>query len=139
MSVTRGGPGRRKEFQWQYDPESRQLLIINENHWDYMYSLEEIQKILQGIFTMHGRDFFQLSSRDGLPGEAEKEYTGLIRLILKQLPDDYGRAIGASYLGVVLEECGYLTWNEKTRGIAWQLIETDFSLEGVEERLISKV
>ena len=82
------------------------MVIINESHWMCMYSLEEVLKILQGIYLMHGMDFFRLSSREGKPGEVEKEYTGLIRLILKTLPESYERAIGASYLGVVLEEGG---------------------------------
>jgi len=103
-----------------------------------MYSLEEVRKILQGIDAMFGREYFRLSSRDGLPGEEERNYTGFIRLISKVLPGEYVRAMGASYIGVVLEECGYLAWNGQTRGIAWRLIETDFTEEGVAAHLASR-
>jgi hypothetical protein len=139
MSFTRGGPGRQRQFQWQFDPVTRQLLILNENHWDFMYSLEEVQKILQGIYAMFSTGPFRLSSRDGFPGEEEKEYTGFIRIILKVLPHDYPRAMGASYLGVVLEEAGFLQWNGQTRGIAWNLINTDFSEEALTRRMTKPV
>jgi hypothetical protein len=31
MSFTRGGPNKRKQFEWHFDPETRQLIIINQN------------------------------------------------------------------------------------------------------------
>ncbi len=54
---------------------------------------------------------------------------------LENLPKDIARAQGASYLGVVLEECGFLEWNKEHGGIAWRLLETDFSPEALEARL----
>jgi len=63
------------------------------------------------------------------------ERQGLGTTILEQRPGNTYHAQGASYLGVVLEECGYFQWNGKHRGIGWRLIENDFSAENIIRRL----
>ena len=47
-------------------------------------------------------------------------------------------AQGASYLGVVLEELGYLRWNGRSRGIGWRLTGEDGSEMGLGSRLKDK-
>ncbi len=60
---------------------------------------------------------------------------GLGRVILGQEGANIAHAEGASYLGVVLEHCGYFFWNNHHKGIAWRLLDTDFSMETIISRL----
>jgi hypothetical protein len=106
MSFTRGGPTKRKQFEWHYDPATCQLIII-ENSRMLMYSLEEIQNILKVVFRNFALNNFPLSSQPALPGEG-KVKASLGSILFEQFPGDFNRAQGASYLGVVLEECGVL-------------------------------
>jgi len=62
---------------------------------------------------------------------------GLGKAILELDDSDVTHAQGSSYLGVVLEECGYFVWNGKHRGIHWRLINTDFSIPALIARLKS--
>jgi hypothetical protein len=130
MSITRGNPNRRRQFEWHYDPLTRQLIIINQDGRELMYSLQEIQKILFALQHRFSSDYFSLSNNVELLGN-DMEKPGLGAILLEELPKDVNRAQGASYLGVVLEEAGYFHWNGKTFGIAWHLMNFDFSDAGL--------
>lgn len=134
MSFTRGGPNKCRQFEWHYDPGSRQLLIINQNGREIMYSLGEIQAILQCLQARFGKDYFRLSVKELPPGK-EAEPGSFSQTILDVLPDDFARCQGASYLGVVLEECGCLEWNGQSVGIAWRLTG-GVGVEDVGKRLV---
>lgn len=126
MSITRGNPNRRKQFDWHFDPDTHQLLIINQNGRELMYSLEEIQRLLIALYKRFSSDYFPLSTNVELLSTGTGK-PGLGATILEQLPKDVSRAQGASYLGVVLEEAGYFKWNCKTVGIGWRVVNSDFS------------
>jgi len=111
MSVTRGGPNKRVHFTWHYDPATARLLITAETDKRHTYPLRETQAILRGLYARFGT------------------------AILEQMPGDTYHAQGASYLGVVLEEAGYLQWNNRHRGIAWRLTDADFSADTLIHRL----
>jgi hypothetical protein len=64
-----------------------------------------------------------------------EEKPGLATTILQVYPGDMTRAQGASYLGVILEELGYLEWNNKTLGIAWKLLPREINRRVLLERL----
>jgi hypothetical protein len=134
MSYTRGGPNKRRQFDWHYDPESGELLIINQNGREIMYSVGEIQGILLSLQARFGKEYFRLSNNVAFLGD-KTEQEGLGMTILGVLPGDFTRAQGASYLGVVLEECGYLEWNGKSTGIAWRVVREDFGSEALKKRL----
>jgi len=134
MSFTRGGPNKRKQFQWHYDPATCQLIIIIENRRELMYSLEEIQKVITALSQNFSSNYFPLSSRAASPGEGEVK-TSLGEIIFEAFPEEFDRAQGGSYLGVVLEECGYLEWNGRQVGIAWRLIDRDYSEDELAGRL----
>ncbi len=134
MSTTRGGPKKRKEFAWRFDPAARTLTITKQQDKTLAYSVRELHNILDTLWNYFGHDFFPLANNvERLGKGAEK--LGLGTAILENLPKDIARAQGASYLGVVLEECGFLEWNKEHGGIAWRLLETDFSPEALEARL----
>lgn len=67
------------------------------------------------------------------------ETMGLGMIILFEGKNDIRHAQGASYLGVVLENVGYLKWNGKTRGIEWRLININFDLSTIENQLKRKM
>ena len=134
MSFTRGGPATRKQFEWHYDPQTCQLLVINQNGRELMYSLEEIRRVLSALGQRFSSDYFPLSNNAALSSDGTgKACLGTI--ILEQLPNDINRTQGASYLGVILEEAGYFQWNGKTFGIAWRLLNLDFSEGSIAARL----
>jgi hypothetical protein len=137
MSFTHGGPNKRKQFEWHYDPVTCQLIIIIEKRRELMYSLGKIQKVLIMLFQSFSSDYFPLSSNAALPGEARAK-TSLGEIIFEQFPGEFDRAQGASYLGVVLEECGYLEWNGRHVGIEWRLVEGDFSKDKLAVQLTSR-
>ena len=134
MSFTRGGPTKRKQFEWHYDLQTCQLIVINQNGRELMYSLEEIQRILSAICQRFSSDYFPLSNNAAYSGDGTGK-PSLGSILLEQLTNDINRAQGASYLGVVLEETGYFQWNAKTFGIAWQLLDVDFSEAALAKRL----
>jgi hypothetical protein len=134
MSYTRGGPNKRRQFQWHYDPETRQLLIIAESGREFMYSLEEIQRVLVALHQRFSSIYFPLSNSIALlDGGAAKAGLGIT--MFECFPVDVHRSQGASYLGVVLEEAGYFAWNSKTVGICWRLVNFDFTLSTLSANL----
>ena len=134
MSVTRGGPNKSKRFQWQYDPSAERVIITGERGKTHTYALREIHAILRALHARLGVSFFPLANNVQKLGDGT-EQPGLGTAILNQMPGDTYHAQGASHLGVVLEECGYLEWNGKHRGIAWRLLNNDSSLVTLVARL----
>ncbi|MEW5870101.1 MAG: hypothetical protein AB1894_12555 [Chloroflexota bacterium] len=135
MSTTHGPETKRKHFSWRFFADSSHLIIENENGRKHSYSLQEIQRILETIQRRFGGEPFPLANNiQKLYEETEKPGLGVI--IHEQGRNDISHAQGASYLGVVLEECGYLRWNGKSFGIEWRLIDTDFGLDAIASRLV---
>jgi hypothetical protein len=134
MPHTRGSPGKRKTFTWQYDPQLERITTTSEDGILHTYTVHEIQAILQHLAGQFGGAFFPLANNVAKLG-AGTEQPGLGTAILALQPGGTYHAQGASYLGVVLEEAGYLKWNGKHRGIAWRLIDRDFSINALVARL----
>lgn len=137
MSTTRGGPNKRKAFAWTFDARSRVLSIENREGRVLTYSLRQVQVILDTLWNYFGRDLFPLANNVARLGKGS-EKPGLGMVILETIPGDVSRAQGASYLGVVLEECGFLEWNGESKGVAWRLLETDFSPDTLARRLTDR-
>ena len=134
MAFTRGGENKRKRFVWQYYSLSKRVNIQNQDGRDHSYSLFEIQQILRRIYSEFGMGYFPLANNVENMGNGT-EQMGLGMIILSEGKNDISHAQGASYLGVVLENTGYLEWNGKNRGIEWRLLDTDFELSTIEKRL----
>lgn len=125
-SVTHGPPHRRRRFVWHFDNGRKLLHIKNEFNREHEYSLDEVQAILRMLYRHFGMDYFPLANNVELLGNGT-EQMGLGKAILEQEDAAVAHAQGASYLGVVLEECGYLEWNQQHMGIEWRMVDTDFS------------
>ena len=98
------------------------------------YDIEKVLEILSSLEEQFGYAPFPLANNVVLLGEGE-EKPGLATTILQIYPGDITRAQGASYLGVILEELGYLEWNKKSYGIAWRLLPREISRLVLLERL----
>ena len=61
----------------------------------------------------------------------EKE--GLGTAILKQRPTDITYAQASSYLGPFLDELGLFKWNQKRKGICWQIVSIPRTVKELEE------
>lgn len=137
MATTRGSVSRRRQFNWTYDPQTKSLVAINDRHRSLSYEIEKVLEILSSLRTQFDDAFFPLANNVVLLGRGE-ELPGLATTILRIYPGDITRAQGASYLGVMLEELGYLEWNKKSYGIAWKLLPREISrsslLEGLSHR-----
>jgi hypothetical protein len=119
MSVTRGGPSKGKRFRWHFDEGSQKVRIENEDRKDlHSYTVEEIQAILKAIYREFKQGYFPLADNVKHLGHGT-EKMGLGRAILDLKGSTISHAQGSSYLGVVLEECGYLLWNGEHKGIQW--------------------
>jgi hypothetical protein len=116
MSVTRGGPSKGKRFRWHFDKVSQKVRIENEDRKDlHSYTVEEIQAILKSIQREFKEGYFPLANNvECLRNGTEK--MGLGRAILDLEGSIICHAQGSSYLGVVLEECGYFIGMRNTRG-----------------------
>jgi hypothetical protein len=134
MSHTRGGASKRKCFTWHCDLQLDRITTTSEDGTAHTYHIAEIQSIVQYLHSKFGDAFFPLANNVAKLG-AGTEQRGLGTAILAQKPGDTTHAQGASYLGVVLEEAGYFEWNGRHRGIAWRLIDHDFSAETLVARL----
>ena len=134
MSFTHGG--KRRPFDWYYDPE-RKILVIESERMRHEYPVHEIEQILCDLHEDFGSSFFPLANNVEKLGK-ETEKPGLGMAILSQEPKDITHAQGSSYLGVVLEEIGYCKWNGKKIGIEWRIIDKDFDQESIISRLIER-
>jgi hypothetical protein len=134
MSETRGGERKRKRFRWKYEPTRRTVRIINEHGRKHEYTVAEIVNVLKILSARFGGRWFPLANNVEKLGNGT-ERTGLGTTILMGKPRDTTHAQGASYLGVVMEECGYFAWNRRRRGIAWRLLGRGFSMDSVARRL----
>lgn len=134
MATTRGSASRRRHFNWTYDSPTRSLVAVNDRHRALSYDIEKILEILRALQTQFGNEFFPLANNVVLLNRGE-EKPGLANTILQVYPGDFTRAQGASYLGVMLEELGYLEWNNKTLGIAWKLLPREINRSVLLEHL----
>jgi hypothetical protein len=135
MPFTRGGLTRRKRFEWHFDVNSGRVRIENEDGREHSYSVQEISQILKRLQKEFGGEFFPLANNvEWLSNGTEK--MGIGKVILEQENSSVSHAQGSSYLGVVLEECGYFVWNQRHRGIQWRLTITDFGVKRIESRLL---
>jgi hypothetical protein len=138
MSVTHGVAAKAKRFDWYFDAHLKKVRIENENGREHAYSIQEIQSILTGLHNEFRDGYFPLANNvERLSNGTERQGFGMV--ILKQENSNVLHAQGASYLGVVLEECGYLVWNRKHLGIEWQIIDTDFSMDAIQSRLMRSI
>jgi hypothetical protein len=134
MSVTHGGPNKGKRFQWKFNATSGRLEITNQNGRELRYTLQEIHEILLSIQNDFGSDYFPLANNvERLSNGTERNGLGMI--ILRHKPGEISHAQGASYLGVVLEERGFLEWNGKHRGIEWRLKDKNLGPQRIKTRL----
>ena len=141
LSKTRGGENQKKYFLWGHDERLEKILIINEGGKIHEYPLQEIKNILISLYEQFGEKYFPLANNVKELGKGT-ERPGLGTTILEQKPGDFSstniyHAQGSSYLGVVMEECGYFKWNGEQRGIEWRLSDHDFSRKSIITRLKS--
>ena len=132
--MTRGGPNRAKRFDWQYDAGRRRVVIRNEDDRVLVYTIDELAKLLDKLEATFGTNEFPLANNVEKLG-AGTERPGLGMTLLSIKPKDVAYAQGSSYLGVVLEDLGYLRWNGRSRGIGWRLTGQDGSVAGLGSRL----
>lgn len=132
MSETQGGINKRKGFEWSYLAEEKKIVIKKQGDKSrqHQYSVREIESILSRLESFFGNGFFPLANNVEKLGNGT-ERQGLGTAILEQRPGDTYHAQGSSYLGVVMEECGYFEWNGKHVGIHWRLIDHDFTRENI--------
>ena len=100
------------------------------------YPIGDLVNLLDKLEAAFGTKEFPLANNVETMG-AGTEKPGL-GMTLMSIRNNTTYAQGASYLGVVLEELGYLRWNGRSRGIAWRLTGEDGSLAGLGSRLKNK-
>ena len=127
--------GHCKGFAWEYESGRERLHIENVEGTKHSFSLAEIQRVLERLSEQFGEGFFPLANNVAKLGNGT-EVPGLGTTILEQQPGNTTHGQGSSYLGVVLEECGYLEWNGRKRGIKWRLIRGGLNQESVRARLL---
>lgn len=125
---------RSKKFTWEFVAGLERLQIESVAGIAHHFSLGEIQRVLERLNEQFGEVFFPLGNNVEKLGNGT-EVPGLGTTILEQRPRDVTHAQGSSYLGAVLEECGYFEWNGEKRGIKWRLIRKDLSRESIRARL----
>jgi hypothetical protein len=130
-SVTRGHAHRRRRFMWHYDRQLHKICIENENGLPHKYTLIETHAVLASLHRQFGNEFFPLANNVEWMGNGT-EKPGLGMAIMEQGLGNATHGQGASYLGVVLEECEYLRWNGERHGIMWKVIRADLSLSLLE-------
>ena len=134
MSFTRGGERKRKEFLWRLDATSETVIIENEKGRKLTYTVGEVREILLALHRRFRADFFPLANNVERLGNGT-ERPGLGTTMLDLLGHNVTKAQGASYLGAVLEEIGFFTWNDRNWGIEWRLVDTDLSRAAVTAKL----
>ena len=126
VSWTHGHSGRARQFAWYVEPISGGLKIEKLHQTAtpgiLKYSQVERATILRSLSQQFGTEWFPLANNvQKLTRGIERP--GLGMTILAQKPSNILHAQGASYLGVVWEEGGFLEWNGRHRGIAWRLVQ----------------
>ena len=132
MLYTHGS--RMRSFRWYYDPERDMLVIESESKMRHEYPVPELEQIFRYLHAHFGSSSFPLANNVQKLGNGT-EILGLGMAILEQKPRDITHAQGSSYLGVVLEDIGYLEWNGKRKGIKWEIIDDDFDGGSIRSRL----
>mgnify|MGYP001407209165 CR=1 FL=1 len=120
ISQTHDKPGRQKLFEWNYDADQEMLCITTEMMTERKYTLDEIRFVLQTLQEQFGAEWFPLANNPALLHDG-KERPGL-GMVLWKLRRDVKHAQGAVYLGVVLEELGFLEWNRRDAPVGWRVI-----------------
>jgi len=130
MPITHGG--RARKFRWSVN--KNEIRIVSESRIKHIYTLGEILSVLSMLRTQFGDRWFPLGNNvEKLYHQTERP--GLGTAIYCQHPGDTLHAQGASYLGVILEECGIFEWNGKRRGISWRNVEGPLDRRALEFRL----
>jgi hypothetical protein len=132
VSAKTQGGARGRRFGWWVSEE--RLILENENRLKHEFLFVEIYSLLQDLKAQFGSDWIPLANN------VEKLYRvtevfGLGSAIYARCPGDTLHAQGASYLGVVLEQCGLFRWNGQVRGIAWSIVETPATVDALKECL----
>ena len=122
MLQTHGG--KKVSFTWNLIGDV--LVIENEKGRIHKYQLDEIVSIIAWLQNEFGDKWFPLANDVRKLGNGS-EVAGLGTAILKQTPGDITHAQGSSYLGVVLDQIGVLKWNERKKGIKWQILKADIN------------
>ncbi len=136
MSSTRGGPNRAKRFEWHFDITGQCVIIRNEKNFVHTYPVGDLVELLSRLEAAFGANEFPLANNvEKLGAGTERPGLGMTLMSIKP---NTTYAQGASYLGVVLEELGYLRWNGRSRGIGWRLTGQDVSLVELDSRLKDK-
>lgn len=135
--MTRGGPRKAKRFTWRYDPATRAIIIVNERERALVYTLEQVVAALHALKAEFGSREIPLANNVAKVGDGS-EQPGFGTVLIRLKPGDTSFAQGASYLGVVLEDLGYLRWNGRHRGIAWHLTDTSVDRVDLERRLLAQ-
>lgn len=116
-SKTHGG--RAIRFEWESDDAG--IHIQNEKGKFHHYPLGEVKQVLEYLQKNFGSEWFPLANNvEKVYRQTEKKGlgTGLYGIKPNTL-----FAQGASYLGVVLEQQGFLEWNGMTKGIMWRIVK----------------
>ena len=136
MAITHGGPNQAKRFDWHFDASNQSLVIRNEAGRVLVYPLGDLVNLLSRLEATFGANEFTLANNvETMGAGAERPGLGMTLMSIKP---NTTYAQGASYLGVVLEELGYLCWNGRSRGIGWRLTGQDGSVTGLGSRLKGK-
>jgi hypothetical protein len=112
------GLGKPKRFAWKYDATTQALRIVNERGRGLRYTLAHLTALLEHLERDFGAAEIPLANNVAKLGDGS-EQPGLGTALLRLKPGDVSFAQGASYLGVVLEDLGYLRWNGRHRGIGY--------------------
>ena len=136
MASTRGGPNKAKRFEWHFDAAGQCVVIRNEKDLVHTYSVGDLVDLLSRLEATFGTNEFPLANNvEKLGAGTERPGLGMTLMSIKP---NTTYAQGASYLGVVFEELGYLHWNGRSRGIGWRLTGEDGSVAGLSSRLKNK-
>lgn len=125
ISETHDTPGKEKLFTWWIDRERGTVRISTEIMTEREYSLDEIRFILQLLREQFGDNWFALGNNASLI-HSGKELPGLGTTLLRLRPNDMKHLQGCAYLGVILEECGFLKWNGKGSPVGWRLTGKEY-------------
>ena len=123
---------KRKKFCAEYYSKSKTIIFRNKEGRTDHFPIEEIYQIIMNIHNRFDFEWFPLANNvQKLGTGTEKE--GLGTAILKQRPTDITYAQASSYLGPFLDELGLFKWNQKRKGICWQIVSIPRTVKELEE------
>jgi len=115
-----------KKLRFKYYLVGDVLFIENEKGRIHKYPVDEIISVLEWLYDKFGSNWFPLANNVQKLGNGS-EKLGLGVSILNQSPGNITHAQGSSYLGVVLNHIGIFRWNERRKGIKWQILISNIS------------